>query len=288
MAFVPGRLLVRLRRLLPVFVVGYLAACGGGEPEQSTVEQDGPRHFAEFIPETAVPEGEEEAQEAVRPFLPPAMARSTRLETFPHNAHAEIQCLGCHQRPAGHGAHGDVDCGSCHRNSATATRTDLTRADCQTCHHGTQQDISCVRCHELPAPRAVSQELQLSVWSTPRSRELPFQHEPHADLGCRTCHMPPPDLRPNLPCAACHDAGHHRPTADCAVCHGTSIIQYHDLDSHQTCSASGCHNQPTIEAIALLSRGVCVSCHQDQRDHRAGQDCAECHQVRMTLQGESP
>lgn len=284
MAPVPGRPVGRSSTVLSlVAVLGLLAGCGGEEPGAEAAE--GPGFFSEFIPPPPAEEEVPAETGPIRPFLPVAMARSTRAETFPHNAHADIQCLECHERPPGHGSHAAVDCGNCHRNSATATRAELTQADCMACHHGTERDIACTRCHEVPGPRRVTRPMDFSVWSAPRTRGLPFDHAIHVDLGCRSCHMPPPELRPNLECVSCHDEGHHRPTADCAQCHGTDIIRNHDLDAHQTCSASGCHNQPTIEAISLLSRGVCVACHQAQRTHQEGQDCAECHEVRMSNQG---
>ena len=242
--------------------------CGGGEPPAAQV-QESPAEAATSVTQAA------DTARALHRFLPDEMRRSTRAETFPHNAHVQIDCSVCHQVSQGHGTHTTVECASCHRASGLATVRNLGPADCQTCHHVTQASLTCQHCHGSPGAYETSQVLSLSVWSAPRTRTLHFEHSRHAALTCRQCHTSEPSLAPES-CASCHDS-HHVATARCQSCHTPSPLTAHDVNAHLGCS--GCHSAPLVEAMAG-TRAVCLVCHQAQEDHEAGRECMQCHRVR--------
>lgn len=252
--------------------LGVLAGCTGG----SVPEEGG-----EAVPEVAEIAAAEVPQDAavatLRRFLPDEMRRSTRAETFPHEAHVQIDCAICHQVAEGHGSHDTVECADCHRASALATVRALAAADCQACHHGADQSWTCEHCHGAPGSYRTTQELFLAVWSAPRSRELAFEHAWHDGLDCASCHASRPSLSPE-PCAACHE-DHHVATVRCQSCHTPPREGAHDVDAHLTCGGAGCHRAPRVEAIAG-SRSACLVCHQAQEDHEPGGECIECHRVR--------
>jgi len=248
-----------------------LVACGeepAAEPEQESAQEA----LASAADEDAPTE------ETLRPFLPDEMQRSTRAESFPHDAHGPIDCAVCHQVPQGHGTHGDVACADCHQASAGVRVAALTPEQCQSCHHGTEQAFSCETCHESRPTLMSEQELFLEVWSAPRTRSLAFDHGLHADLDCSSCHRALPALTPAEPCASCHTE-HHTGAVRCASCHVEPAADAHDVEVHLTCSGSGCHRAPEVEAIAT-ARPVCLSCHAEQEDHETGGDCIGCHRVR--------
>lgn len=251
-----------------------LAGCGG---EESQPEGEATPSSAEVAEE---PSGEEEArsEEASQPFLPVAMRRSTRVETFAHDAHAEIECTVCHEEPEGHGVHRDLVCAECHRSGASMTREELTPLDCLSCHHGAQQARSCESCHDPVEARLVARSLDLGVWTSPRTRELPFDHRVHESAACESCHVEEPTLEPSVSCGSCHEE-HHTEEARCMTCHAEPPVSAHDLEAHLDCGGAGCHTAPLVEALAQTRSG-CLVCHQDQEAHEPGQECADCHRVR--------
>jgi hypothetical protein len=213
-----------------------------------------------------------------QPFLPDEMQRSTRAESFPHEAHGPIDCTVCHDQPRGHTTHQDVPCSACHEASSDVEVMALQPADCQSCHHGADQPLACETCHEgRPAVTSV-QRMNLVVGSAPFRRTLAFDHARHADLSCERCHQSRPTLLPAAPCASCH-AEHHTPSAHCASCHETPPPGAHDVQVHLTCSGAACHRAPLVEAMAE-SRNVCLACHREQENHEPGGECVDCHQVR--------
>lgn len=247
-----------------------LAACGG-EPAPEP-QQEPPRQAAMQPEDTATTQSE------LRPFLPDQMQRSTRAESFPHASHAQIDCSVCHQVPVGHGSHQDVACRQCHQSSATATVRALTPAQCQSCHHAADQPRPCVQCHESRPTVTTVQEFDLEVWDAPRPRTLSFDHGLHSGLECASCHKALPALTPAEPCGSCHES-HHVAEAQCTACHVQPPPGAHDVQVHLSCSGSGCHRAPDVEAIAT-SRNVCLVCHRQQMDHEPGGDCFQCHRVR--------
>lgn len=253
-----------------VLVCLLTAGCGEGPPAdevQEPVEQ-----VAAAVEDTLSP------APGLRPFLPDDMQRSTRAETFPHDSHGQIDCAVCHQVPRGHGSHDEVTCADCHRASANATLAALTPEQCQACHHGVEQSLNCEVCHESRPTLASVQELNMEVWDAPRTRSLAFDHGLHADLTCASCHRALPALSPAESCASCH-ADHHTVEVRCAECHVPPAEDAHDVQSHLTCSGSGCHRTPEVEAIAS-TRPVCLSCHLEQEEHELEGDCIQCHRVR--------
>lgn len=257
-----------------------LAAGCAGEPAQDD-------QAAEPVPEIVGSATVEETSQdstagTLRRFLPDAMRRSTRAETFAHAAHVQIDCAVCHQVSEGHGTHGSVECADCHRASAMATMRVLRPEQCAACHHAAEQPLACENCHETRPSVASEQRLALEVWSAPRTRTFTFEHEIHAALDCASCHRAAPMLSPAEPCASCHTE-HHTVTARCVACHTPPAEGAHDVESHLTCSGAGCHSAPDVEAIAD-TRAVCVVCHQAQEEHEPEGNCIECHRVRPDLQ----
>jgi len=255
-----------VRTASTVLAITVVSACGGQPPESAEETLD--------VAQAEEPAPDQEESTELRRFLPDALQRSTRAETFPHGAHREIDCLVCHQIPPGHGSHGDLSCAQCHRASALSTVRALSPADCQACHHGAQQTVGCVGCHDAPGRLVSSQLLDLTVWDAPRRRSMDFDHGLHGSLTCDRCHRGVEDVA-RVDCASCHD-DHHTPDVRCQSCHVPPPETAHDATVHLTCSGSGCHAAPTVEAFAS-TRTVCLVCHQEQEDHESGVECIRCH-----------
>jgi hypothetical protein len=191
----------------------------------------------------------------------------TLADTLPrpllHRQHQAIACTECHGRA---GEHGVV--------------TVRTPRECAQCHHDPARGYECSDCHPsegiVPA-REVSATLNLTVWDAPRTRQLSFEHGTHDTFQCQECHTGPVLLAVQRECSDCHD-DHHRPGADCAQCHLPTEPGVHGLEVHLTCTSSGCHAGTAGERPAL-TRNMCLTCHQEQRDHEPGLDCQKCHMV---------
>jgi hypothetical protein len=187
------------------------------------------------------------------------------------------------QRPFLHSQHESVACSTCH-GVGEEHRVTLIRSarDCQACHHDPRQTLrryECTDCHgpaDMPAPGPVPATLDLSVWDAPRVRELPFDHDVHAERICQDCHTGPVLLAVETECASCH-VEHHTREAECSSCH-LPAEEAHDVEVHLTCSEAGCHSGERAERPAL-SRPFCLMCHTDQRDHEPGGECATCHMI---------
>ena len=261
------------------------AGCGGEEHGEEPGEEAGAA--ADTTAATQVAEADSAEAAPVRRWLPDEMARSTRVEDFPHSAHVEIACRVCHTAPRGHTVHSTLPCAECHRSSVLVTRQSLTPADCMACHHNPERGIPCSSCHKAPGPRTVQQSVQLSVWSAPRTKALTYDHGRHDEVECRTCHQQPNTMRPTRACASCHQE-HHNAAARCQSCHAPSATA-HDAGAHLGCLGSGCHNAPDVDAMSG-DRVVCLVCHQAQENHEVGKECADCHQVRpgRTVSADAP
>jgi hypothetical protein len=261
----------RFLGFLPLAILVSVSALGcGEEPAEEAAE-------APAVAQAAAAT-EQEAEVPTRRWLPDEMSRSTRVENFPHVAHVDISCRVCHAAPQGHQMHGALPCSECHRSSALVTRLSLTPADCMACHHSPERNLACSTCHTPPGPRTTQQTFQMSVWSSPRTKSLPFDHARHGTVDCRTCHQQPTTMAPTRTCASCHE-NHHTPAARCQTCHAPPPASAHDAGAHLGCLGAGCHNAPDINAMSGR-RAVCLVCHQAQENHEVGKECASCHQVR--------
>jgi hypothetical protein len=177
-----------------------------------------------------------------------------------------------------HADHQRVTCGDCHRPDERhrSART-WTARDCAACHHGDEAARGCTSCHvrsDFAAPRRTATPMALSVWTEARSRDLLFEHDRHAAVGCLDCHRAGMN-RPPESCAACH-TDHHRPEAECARCHVAPDPAVHNLAAHASCAGAGCHSAAAT-ARPMLSRQFCLVCHDTQREHRPNRVCVNCH-----------
>jgi hypothetical protein len=210
------------------------------------------------------------ARAPVSPFIhaslaSPAPQAAARDLDFRHSEHRDVACSDCHATEPVHGA-----------------VTVETIADCRSCHHAAPVARDCVSCHAegsrsgTGGSLTVSRTLALSVGDRP-SRPLPFDHDVHSGESCSTCHAEGPDRSAEeLDCASCHEP-HHEASVDCASCHLPAPEGAHRVETaHVGCAGSGCHEALPFEGVER-TRGVCLVCHQDERDHRPGEDCAECH-----------
>ena len=190
--------------------------------------------------------------------LTAAQARDT-LPRFRHDEHVMVDCQVCH-------------------NTGEATTPSNPRF-CQSCHHRRAVASGCASCHrpdELARREiTVRRTMELSVPSG-GERTLPFPHETHAEVGCTQCHTDPPALSAEgVACAECHEE-HHAGVAVCSSCHVAPPDSAHPLETHVTCTGSGCHASIPFEEPPR-SRPVCETCHRSMTDHRVGRDCVTCH-----------
>lgn len=190
--------------------------------------------------------------------------RSVRVaaDTFEHTRHTSVACTTCHTRGGRRGL----------RESSVAY-------NCQGCHHGGSPVArECARCHtsaEIGPARPVAVAMVLSVWEAPRTRTLGFEHTRHANLECASCHAQTEARTLEKTCASCH-ADHHTAARGCASCHA-SARETHRRELHATgCATSGCHVREQSAAVTPV-RATCLVCHAEQKDHKAGRECAACH-----------
>ena len=190
---------------------------------------------------------------------------------FRHQDHARVECLTCHTVDP---VHGEVRV--------------RTLSDCRSCHHQPPLAADCARCHtpaDVPtATYSLPRSLELSV-GVARERPLPFQHSDHPDVACVRCHTDGLALSAaEVDCASCHEE-HHSPEARCAGCHLQALeTPPHPLEVHVGCGGAGCHSELPFEGVPR-TRNFCVTCHEQQEDHRPGQPCANCHLLPRPRQG---
>jgi len=186
-------------------------------------------------------------------------------DTFPHHRHRQLACLTCHTNTQG--------------------RTGLTfepPRGCQICHHQAPGTTPCTSCHAATdLTPALSESLTVVVAShAARPRAVNFAHAAHQSLRCVDCHTTPVTLAPAAGvknCSDCHER-HHAAQRDCAGCHqGAWVRDAHaaPVAAHAGCDA--CH-KPTTVALLTPDRGLCLTCHEAQRDkHYAERECSVCH-----------
>jgi hypothetical protein len=188
--------------------------------------------------------------------------------TFSHARHKSIKCTTCHSTQRSHGE-----------------RLVKRKSDCLACHHGASQQTTCTTCHAAASLPAKSQvvNVSMSVFSTPRTRTLPFDHDRHTRFECKGCHTTPLTLAAAKTCASCHTE-HHGEAASCQSCHPATPITaqraaHPRATIHDGCAGSGCHSDAAVLALPP-ARNVSVACHRELVDHKPGGDCASCHLVR--------
>jgi nitrate/TMAO reductase-like tetraheme cytochrome c subunit len=180
-----------------------------------------------------------------------------------------------------HREHRDVECTDCHTSRETHGQVTIeSNAACQQCHHARPVvDRGCARCHgrgELSA--AVATNLRMELGRGAVDRRVRFDHDDHASVGCAQCHTQGLSMRVERTCASCHQ-NHHTATASCVTCHNQPNRASHTIQVHtRSCAGSSCHESASYGAM-IQGRNTCLSCHQDQTDHRPGQACAACHRV---------
>jgi hypothetical protein len=202
----------------------------------------------------------------------------TFVSSFPHDPHTRIACERCHSATEAHATHrDDVGCADCHSSPGTDAMTTPSEAECLDCHHGADHQLTCQQCHSAAErPDGLVQvRVEMTVYPSPLERSLRFEHGLHEALACTSCHVEPTTYRAPNSCAGCH-AEHHQADSDCLTCHTQESVAGHGLDVHTGCSGGGCHSDPDILALPL-SRNVCLSCHEEQIDHEAPQECVDCH-----------
>lgn len=192
--------------------------------------------------------------------------------------------------PAGlhfvHGDHGTVACGTCHGENALHGSVRVQgREDCRSCHHTAPLVSGCTGCHVVEEVRETSFEvtkrLEITIGSLDRPiRTVVFRHSDHwQHTGCAVCHTGGIDLETakGADCSGCH-LEHHEPTAHCVTCHEVPAPGAHDRSAHLGCGGAGCHDRaPAGIRSAPRTRELCLACHQDLVDHKAGRTCVDCH-----------
>ncbi len=258
------------RTLLGLCLAAAVAGCGGGAPPDANPPAEQSAAAAATTADTGATVTAR--AEAVRSA--PALSQGP-ASRFPHTAHSTVACRNCHGSIPGHATHAAVGCRECHAPLTRDATSTMTREECQSCHHGPQQTFGCSTCHAPVPPRTVERTLELTVWRTPRTISLPFDHARHGSVQCAACHVEPPLLKPDRACGSCHQ-NHHRPDADCSSCHAAPPAGVHDLSVHESCSGSGCHAQAAVADLPE-SRAACLVCHRDRTEHQPGKDCRSCH-----------
>jgi hypothetical protein len=197
-------------------------------------------------------------RDPTRPFFRAAQGDSAK---FAHARHESVSCVTCHTTTTQHGG------------------LKATARQCTACHHGnTAVGRNCASCHsadELAPRRAITTRVRLTVAQAPVDKTLPFEHGRHARVTCDQCHAQDLARTVQQTCTSCH-ADHHEATRDCASCHPPSRTT-HTRALHLTgCAGSGCHDQEKTPATTPV-RATCLACHQEQKDHKSGRECAPCH-----------
>jgi hypothetical protein len=224
-----------------------------------------------------------EAVDTSTQALPPPVAvlpaSLTRPIRFVHNPHKDINCRLCHTNMPGHSRHATVDCAQCHVLPGETAGAAVAPAECNACHHGTAQTLTCNHCH-ASAPAGVyrlSVAIRVSVRPAATQRELLFDHSRHRNLECTECHADRPAVGSPRPCSTCHTQ-HHQPQSQCANCHPPMPMDLHDASAHRGCGGSGCHQDEQVNSLS--GRQLCLVCHREQVDHEPGELCSRCHLFR--------
>lgn len=197
------------------------------------------------------------------------------LARFPRDgAHAQVDCAGCHGKPAKYSGLAFDDCGSCHEDAHEGR----LEGACKTCH-------ATEAWTKIVMPRRAHPELSLAAG--------------HERAACKSCHdqglaRPP---RAGAACASCHAPVHEAPFGDrCESCHGgitwlglPEVVgrRAHAKTAfplrglHGDVACEGCHQPelPRGERYRELAFEQCASCHADVHRGTLAEhgDCATCH-----------
>jgi hypothetical protein len=199
--------------------------------------------------------------------------------------------------PLRHSQHRGVACTTCHtttgnKHGALVLRT---RTDCLTCHHGPEPKpgagpMACTQCHAASELAALAPTMpvtiRMTVTPTPKTRSLPFRHARHTTVACTSCHATAVTRAVSNDCASCH-TDHHGATRACITCHAGAQSLHQRAAVHQGCAGSGCHQDAAVLNLTA-TRNVCLTCHNDKVNHKAGGECAKCHQVVWTPTAARP
>jgi hypothetical protein len=199
-----------------------------------------------------------------------ASAAPIPADSFPHDRHKQLACITCHTT-----------------TSRTNKLTFTPPRGCLACHHQNPAASNCASCHTAEEVAAARQMLvTVGVADHPaRQRSVEFQHQAHADIACTKCHTTAVTLHPDssvISSTACHDQ-HHAADRNCAGCHtggggggGFDPAKSHaqPVEAHTGCDA--CHKTATIARL-VPDRGLCLTCHEAQREHYANRECTVCH-----------
>ncbi|OGQ17965.1 MAG: hypothetical protein A2138_23810 [Deltaproteobacteria bacterium RBG_16_71_12] len=141
------------------------------------------------------------------------------------------------------------------------------------------KQATCIECHdEVP---------ELAARARPRGLAVPFDHRPHADTACASCHLPsaPPAAAPaGAPAAAEHRLG--ATSATCLACHErdaaapreAACARCHQREQRRVAPAShgpSWRSQHANGAFALMPAdhgASCTLCHRESA-------CVACHRV---------
>lgn len=183
-----------------------------------------------------------------------------------HDAHAELECGGCHVEPAAVVKLG-TECNDCHAEDDP--HRGRLGADCAGCHNEASFTRNVRFDHDFTA--------------------FPLLGK-HADVECEGCHESKEFAGAPQQCTDCHaeeDAHAGRLGSDCGLCHNPNGWPLWIFDHSQTgfvldgahaqIDCAGCHRRPLDSAAALPEN--CAGCHRGDDVHRGefGQDCMRCH-----------
>lgn len=213
-------------------------------------------------------------------------------------AHADAECLRCHNdrgpvesfaRRGCAGCHEDIHrgmlgktCVDCHQEADWRPRAPIARhaqtrfplvgahasAACWRCHPGAQvgnfsrADTECVSCHRTDLARALNPDHQAMGWTSRCDR----CHIPTSWAGSGFVHtaFPLTGVHVTLDCTDCHTGGMFTGTpSDCSACHISDFNATSDPD-HQALMFStqceDCHSTSSWEGALFNHAGITMNC----------------------------